>query len=1163
MDLWATKDRHERETEESQRLVRPAPKLKPPRKDLRREDMRPDQDPDIDGDPDIAKDKDLSLNFKNIGGSIVARVVSRFYYGHDPVALRVAARFVQADIDRGGDDYVSVVRKDTGEHTRVKKETLKEKGSEYEVVEDEEGKKEEGEKKPGPSKEETAAKVRELAEKNPRLKGVMDTLADPKHKEHTTLTSLSDLPLASILKDVEFPEGVKTVGDLQAIAQGGAKEAPAKEPGKGKGKKKQPAAPAPAPAAEKPAEKPAPAAEKKPDEEPKDTGAEKAPAGAPPGALPETKTETEEGKSEPKEEGKEAPAAKEPEDTAGPERWLATKGYEDEDFKAWAADQPTVTESENGPLFPMRGTRQRVPFEKLSPDEQEKVFEDYDRTRVLHNSARILKELAEGDPKAEKALRDLANPESALRQKIDALESEAKQKGLDLSQYDTKKAIPELANVKLPAHLADLEHFRDAAEKAFAPSQKTEIPEPQRPQATKQAEHRAEMAIEETLPEDLAEHVASMGLHPHDVSDLLSGYKAAMNMDLGDDDFHSITGSLAAGGGYNLNPETIEPPEEFELGGKKTKFADLSPEDQSEVFAKYKMHVLATSLAARERVTKHLEESGLPEHAAKVISEAMLKSTHGKDGLDPNTVQQFFSHSLASAFADQPMDPVEVQEAFRRVGDNKVGKQLVAAYVQANNYSKAREQFLSGDRGHDQITEYDDPAKIARKLQKASEMLKDAEASVPEDVRVVDPAMEFRNRVIDRMSALAPEKVPVIRAYLQDYEMEDFENKERQAKKLEKEYKKALQQEEKTRSKELSAAGESAYRSPPPEELEQRLADKGVFPPQKPVQPPGYDHWKNRKDVEKSSKSAFEWLRDKLKGLRSGESEERAKEASTAERVAVRTLVPDLLQRVACRYELGLAGASYSSYPGCSSMGQESPGVRTAIYWGQEPYEQTAPYPGWSQLHARDFGAQDFDNILKAAREWLKLPVLGREIKGLYPDTQLRAALDLAIRDLDNGKYSVGLYPTVYNELLARLSNRPGPYELLTGKPDDVPVAGVKSAGKSTYGATTERGSTMKASVQVRSFAARAASATPDPELAFDLSAFADHLAAEEAQGGQQQAGQEQAPAQQAEAQKQAAIRVAATQMTKFNSVRSLIIRQAAQNPAAREAFLPILQALK
>jgi len=271
------------------------------------------------------------------------------------------------------------------------------------------------------------------------------------------------------------------------------------------------------------------------------------------------------------------------------------------------------------------------------------------------------------------------------------------------------------------------------------------------------------------------------------------------------------------------------------------------------------------------------------------------------------------------------------------------------------------------------------------------------------------------------------------------------------------------------------------------------------------------------------------------------------------QRVVARYLIPDERER---------AAVVYSSYSGCWTMGQSSSAVRTAQYWGQEPYEQTQAYPGWSQLHARDFSESDANSLLAAAREWMKVPVLGREIKGLYPDTQFRAALDLAIRDHENGKYSVGLYPTVYNELLAKLSGRPGPYELLTGKPDDVPEAGVKNAGKSTYEATTERGlQTMKASEQLRLFASRAAATARDQELTFDLIALADRLAAEEAEPSkEEQAGQQEG---QAEQQKQAAIRIAATQVNKFNSVRALVVSQATAYPQLREVFLPILKACK
>ena len=265
MDFTSTKDHYERETEESERLVRPAPKLKPPRHDRRREDMRPGRDPDIDDDPDIAKDKDLSLNHKNIGGS-----TTQF----DLLALRVAGRFVRADLDRsppaeksaggGEDEYVAVVNKETGENTRVKKETLKGPGgAKYKVIKEEGGKK-------GPS-DETVSAVADLAEQNPALKGLLQTLSNPKHKEYATLTAIPQVPLSSLsaLKDVQFPEGVKTIGDLHAVAQAAPKKKPEGKPAPGAPAKapepKQEAPRAPGPKQEAPE----PKTEGAPKEEPK------------------------------------------------------------------------------------------------------------------------------------------------------------------------------------------------------------------------------------------------------------------------------------------------------------------------------------------------------------------------------------------------------------------------------------------------------------------------------------------------------------------------------------------------------------------------------------------------------------------------------------------------------------------------------------------------------------------------------------------------------------------------------------------------------------------------------------------------------------------------------------------------------------------------------
>jgi len=64
----ATKTEGEKEEKEIERLVRPAPTKKPPRKDLRRERVKV-HDPDLDGDKsDTTKDPDLSLNYKKVAG---------------------------------------------------------------------------------------------------------------------------------------------------------------------------------------------------------------------------------------------------------------------------------------------------------------------------------------------------------------------------------------------------------------------------------------------------------------------------------------------------------------------------------------------------------------------------------------------------------------------------------------------------------------------------------------------------------------------------------------------------------------------------------------------------------------------------------------------------------------------------------------------------------------------------------------------------------------------------------------------------------------------------------------------------------------------------------------------------------------------------------------
>jgi hypothetical protein len=134
----------------------------------------------------------------------------------------------------------------------------------------------------------------------------------------------------------------------------------------------------------------------------------------------------------------------------------------------------------------------------------------------------------------------------------------------------------------------------------------------------------------------------------------------------------------------------------------------------------------------------------------------------------------------------------------------------------------------------------------------------------------------------------------------------------------------------------------------------------------------------------------------------------------------------------------------YSSYPlvkaqvGASMLADESnhQPQRTSMYQGIEPYQEGhegfTPYVGWGQASARDLTAKDWDLLLASAKEWLKSSVLSKEIEGMVPDARFRAALDLAIRSAEDGRYGAVVDPNLYNMLLAKLAGETQTKPLLT-----------------------------------------------------------------------------------------------------------------------------------
>jgi hypothetical protein len=94
----------------------------------------------------------------------------------------------------------------------------------------------------------------------------------------------------------------------------------------------------------------------------------------------------------------------------------------------------------------------------------------------------------------------------------------------------------------------------------------------------------------------------------------------------------------------------------------------------------------------------------------------------------------------------------------------------------------------------------------------------------------------------------------------------------------------------------------------------------------------------------------------------------------------------------------------------------------------------------------------------------------------------------------------------------------------------------------------------MKASSEIRKLAAKYAA--QDATLAYDLMDLASKVAEDEEQDDQSQQKQAQDDqSQQNQGQKQAA--------DKYAGLRSAVIKAASENPEARPAFIPVLQAIK
>lgn len=916
MDFWATKTRSEREQEEDERLVRPNPSNKPPRRDLRRERVAPEKDPDAD---DASDQKDRSRNYKKIADrdSLVARYRSAAKpripaksretgetvmispdtlkeqpgkytpldkdededKASDPAAFRypgppgapsskkpeVAPEKPKAEAPKkdDGDFYYPGVP-DEGKPEDVKPEPEEEKPEE-EKPEEEDGEDDSDEEesdKPEEGKPQDREKfyseagkaLRELAKGNPKLESKLKNFTNPDSQISGMVQENPTFPADKLFPGVKLPDGIRTISDMhEALLR-----APAS-----KGKKKTPEAPA---------------------EEPEEI-------------QPDTS---------------ETPA------------------------EAPKAEAPTEAEPENKPEAPAK-----KPKPKKSPAEGEKPDAGG--------------EPAEGKPK------------------------------------------PTLA-------------------------EKAGIAPPKRRPVNAAEQQEALSQIVDAFPPEVAAEIISKNMHPDDVHSLVKSYKAAQRVNPKEMDDVIFKASHF----YQTDPDHVPPPTAGKnTAGEKVSFDDLNPEEQSEATRQHQIQIAAMSLAAKSMLTNKLAGKGqltgkprIPQNLASALAGLVLSNTPADQS---NAIAaQVFNKVLMSGTSDNISDS-SARQLLAQVQKHPAAKAAATAYLQANDYAKAKDKFLKGD--DESISEWQYPHEILQGLHKASRYFDERNKLYGTEGTPHPSAGYFRSKVMSRLRALDPKKANLVASKLPELEAKEYKDRHH---KWEAQYRDwATKNVEHQRQVEQYA--NNPVRSKPP----------GAFAepePMEPKAPPSMEHpdegniwdWESFAGHPTASKKPaaekkpLEMTPEEHKAM--GETAEKAVKKSPKLKSKEVDLDEDEQEEVARAAEemvknppkLQDKQANDFTYLATPVMG------KTAVYHGVDPYAYgPAAYPGWLQPHQRDIGEADFKVILGMADDWLKSPLLSVASEGMVPDARYRAALDLAIYD---SPYNQAINATQYNKLLAQMA---------------------------------------------------------------------------------------------------------------------------------------------
>lgn len=1172
MDLRATKDTYEREEDEAERLVRPAPKVKPPRHDKRREHVHVDPDDDTATSKDTSQDEDRSLNYKTIGGSMAQRVARRF-----------------------AEDTV-VVKNKENETVWVRPKTLQEEPGEYKKVSPTEPEPEEGKprqpaqaRRPDrPQRHKDPLPHPKWPDQRPLPKRPIK-LPRPPHpvkrvppfpmpkEEHPVVkppgwvpmprtpsgryASIPDRVLARYLEAKAAPSSLKKVkhketGRTVRITDDTLKKHPESY--------------------------------EEVTEEQEESGFQDQRE-----QLEELSQESPPLKKLLDELKKKGPAYQEimdmPDAGMGYYSWwhdLQSKGKWPEGVDRLgdligiaeakpkgkpSLRRPSVQDESGAYSTPQPIKKDEAPSEKKAPAKT--VFQAPSKPEPKPEETAKTQPSPEApaakDPKAPPEVKDVEAPSKEAPAKAeppkrppgkDTLKSE------EAPPEELKKEPAEPKSKKAPP----AEGEPAEAAKPAGP-EKPKTPWGQASPAEQRSVTNRIRAL--GIPKATVEKLLATGLHPRELHPVIDTYQVAIERPAPKDPKKFID---TLGDKYETDPNKVKPPKEgLSLNPFLEKvvmpFDQLTPEEQETAMSAHRAKVIGLSVAAHDLATQTLQKQtgASPEFAGK-LADAMFRKTDKADweqtARDDDEARRIYQTSMGKGH------PVNVKKLLNSVAGNPAAEKMAVAYCQAQDYAEARKRFLD-PKSPEAFSEQDTPVKILSAIGRAQQFLRDREKEYPANSVVDSTATHFRERITKLLKNLSPSKYDAIQDHLQEMAAADYEvaasthavevakAQEAAVEKYWTDYdkrKQAIKEWEKARKQEVKDWEKQQAKGQKGKEPKPKTQVGGPYrvePPSSkiPAPPP-------LPSVAEAKAETEALLRDIALKMPKPREPEGYIPTTPAEKKKRR-------KDVDTEWSYWDKAAFSTCTPGCAM--DKSSHERQAVYWGVPvDREGITPYPDWTQVHQRDMGDRDYNGILRSAKDWLKTPVLAVSVEGIERDTQVRAALDLAIRTHEAGRYSVGVHPAIYNYLLAKLA----------GESQDETLLTVREASDGSVYAPTGESAAMKPSAQVRAFAAKIAAT--HPEIAFDLASLSAKIANDEQQdddkkddkkeegkafpGAAPPFGKKEEKKAAEDEPKQAEDEPKEEQKKEaYVALRSACIRTAASNPQARAALTPVLQLIK